>query len=479
MWYSSIRMKFKKPNFKLKLPNKKLRKIKFKKPNKVTVTVILILLGLAITIFGRRAPKGNDFDALLPNNDLLSQLENLDEPKTVDSLPVSGGVQEKFFFEVFDLIKKEFWNELNDEQIGKIAKLGIEKLTEKTINEDVSTRENLNKILSDVLREMSEEEKNDFVAQLSDILLANLEPFGRSRLYNSKKTQDLSNTVNNVSGLNHYETLAVEKDSDIAEINSAYSAKVAELNQQEQTEEVQQELDRTEKAYEVLSDETSKKIYDELGVDPTIEYRLISPRIFYVRLSKFSPTTVQEFQRVAQKVDSGDVLDTLIIDLRGNIGGFTNTLPYILGPFIGNDQYAYQFFSRGEKTDFKTVVGWLPSLVRYKKVVVLTDDKVKSSGEIFASVLKKYNVGILVGTNTNGWGTTERVYRLNNQIKEDEQYSAMLVDTLTLRDDGKPIEGSGVEPHVNINNPNWRQELFGYFNYQELVDVVSNLIANP
>jgi len=178
-----------------------------------------------------------------------------------------------------------------------------------------------------------------------------------------------------------------------------------------------------------------------------------------------------------QKYNTGSELDTLIIDLRGNIGGAIDGLPHFLGPFIGQNQYAYQFFKRGDKQDFVTQSGWLPSLVRYKKVVILIDDQVQSSGEVFASVLKKYNVGVLVGVPTKGWGTVEAVFKIKNQVDpENETYSALMVHSLTLREDSLPIEGRGVEPLVNINNPNWQQELYSYFSNQELVNAVANLV---
>ncbi len=306
----------------------------------------------------------------------------------------------------------------------------------------------------------------------------NLEPFGRSRLYTSQKQQALSNTVKNVDpNVDHYSALGVDKEATPEQVADAYISKIEELNQQEQTPEVEQEKVKVERAKEVLGDTGNKEVYDDSGANPTIDNRLISPRIAYIHITKFSPTTVEELDRVMQKYNSGAELDTLIIDLRGNIGGAIDGLPFFLGPFIGQEQYAYQFFKRGEKQDFITKTGWLPSLVRYKKVIVLIDEQVQSSGEVFASVLKKYNVGVLVGVPTKGWGTVEAVFKINNQVDpENETYSALMVHSLTLREDSLPIEGRGVEPLVNINDPNWQQELYSYFSNQELVNAVANLV---
>jgi len=95
-----------------------------------------------------------------------------------------------------------------------------------------------------------------------------------------------------------------------------------------------------------------------------------------------------------------------------------------------------------------------------------------------AAVLKKYNVGIVVGTKTRGWGTVEKVFEIKNQFDSTEKYSAFLAHHLTLREDGQPIEGKGVEPLVNIQDPNWQKQLNTYFHYPELTNAVAKLI-NP
>ncbi len=456
------------PKFKFSIPKLNIKKIELKR--KQIITIIAVLTITVITVMGRESPLGNKWEDVLPDSSIFDDIAGT---RTVDDDKYTA-----FFFEIYDLIKNKHWNNLSDEQLGNVAKLAIEKLTEEAIPAAPATRDALGTLLKETMRDMTEEEKKEFTVQLSDIILANLEPFGRSRLYNSKKQKELADTVKNINpNVNHYDSLEVEKEASIEAVALAYQNKVAELNQKEQTPEVKQEKVVLEKAFEVLGDSGNKNVYDELGVDPTIENRLISPRIFYIHITKFSPTTVEELQRVMDKVDQGNELDTLIIDLRGNIGGAIDGLPYFLGPFIGPNQYAYQFFSRGEKEDFTTKTGWMTSLIRYKKVVILIDGEAQSSAEVFASVLKKYNVGVVVGEPTKGWGSVESVFKLNNQLDpENETYSVLLVHSLTLREDGVPIEGKGVDPMVNITSVNWRDELYRYFNYQELVNAVSNLV---
>lgn len=487
----------KKPNLKglkVSIPKFKFKKLKITK--KQGITFVLVVGVIILAIAGRESPfknKDSNVDELLSGKEaagsasslnIKGALEGLGQPQgqvqgSLEQTAQDDNIYTAFFFEVYTLIKNYYWNVISDEQLINLTKLALEKVTEETINENPVSKAELRELIIKKMKGKTEDEKEAFVTAVADVVLANLEPFGRSRLYTSKKQQDLSNTVKNVNpDLDHYETLGVEKDAPPEQIADAYQEKIAQLQEQEKTPEVEQKIAQVEAAKEVLGDQGNKQVYDQSGANPTIDNRLITPRIAYIHITKFSPTTVEELDRVMQKYDEGQNLDTLIIDLRGNIGGAIDGLPYFLGPFIGQDQYAYQFFKRGEKQDFITKTGWLPSLVRYKRVVVLTDNQVQSSGEVFAAVLKKYNVGVLVGDTTKGWGTVEAVFKVNNQIDpENETYSALLVHSLTLRDDGTPIEGKGVVPHVSTDNPNWQQELNRYFNDQELVNAVSNILA--
>jgi C-terminal processing protease CtpA/Prc len=89
-----------------------------------------------------------------------------------------------------------------------------------------------------------------------------------------------------------------------------------------------------------------------------------------------------------------------------------------------------------------------------------------------AATFKKYNVGVLVGKTTKGWGTVERVFELENQINPEKIYSLFLVHRLTLREDREPIEGRGVSPNIDMDSANWKEELLRYFESQGLVDAV-------
>jgi len=320
----------------------------------------------------------------------------------------------EFFSEIYDKIKENYWNKISDEELSNLFKLAAQKLTNQPQDLSSADKEGVSRMIIAITEKMDEDTKKEFSPQLAHLVLVNLKPFGRSALYVKKDEENLKNKVENVNP------------------------------------------------------ETGK-------VEPTVLGNLVRPNILHLYISKMSPTTVEDLKNETEKFDNVEGLNTLILDLRGNIGGSLDIIQYLLGPFIGPNRYAFELFQQGNYDPFKTKIGWLSSLVRYKRVIILADNNTQSSAEVMLAALKEYNVGVAVGTKTKGWGTIEKVYELENQINPDENYSLFLVNHLTLRDDNQPIEGAGIEPTIDINDPEWKNKLNEYFNYSELTETIKEI----
>lgn len=330
----------------------------------------------------------------------------------------SENIYVEFLSEVYDKIKENYWNKMSDEELANLFKLATEKLVQTPQNLSSADKRGMTEMVTSALEKIEESKKKDFSAQLAHLVLWNLKPFGRSALYVKKDEENLKNTVENVNP------------------------------------------------------ETGK-------VEPTVGANLVRPTILHLYISKISPTTLDDLKKETEKFDNTEGLNALILDLRGNIGGSLDMLQYLLGPFIGPNNYAFEIFQQGNYDPFKTKFGWLPSLVRYKRVVILADNNTQSSAEVMLAALKKYNVGVFVGTKTKGWGTIEKVYEVDHQIDPNEKFSIFLVNHLTLRDDNQPIEEAGVEPTIDVNDPKWENKLFDYFNSNELVKAVKEVWNTP
>ena len=385
-----------------------------------------------------------------------------------------------FLSEIYDKIKENYWDKISDENLTTIFKLGIEKLSGNPVNLKTLNREGIKNSLSAIIKNLDDKKKKEFSVNLANVVLANLSPFGRSGLYTTKQETSLKNSVANINPeKNLYQDIGLSKGAAPEEIQKSYQKNKTLLeSQMVGSPEAQKKLEALNYAYGVLSNEGKKDNYDKLGVEPTVTAKLLTKNIFYLPIQKISPTTFDEVQREVSSIKTTPLPNTLIIDLRGNIGGSIDLLPYLLGPFIGQNQYAYAFFHQGQTEPFKTKTGFLPALIPYKKVLILADNQTQSSAEIIVATLKKYNVGVTVGTTTKGWGTVEKVFALDHQIDQLEKYSMFLVHSLTLREDGQPIEGKGVDPLVNINDPTWEKQLSEFFDSPEIIQAIRNLVTN-
>ena len=393
--------------------------------------------------------------------------------------PQEKNIYTNFALEIYDKIQKEYWNKISDEELSNLFRLATEKLLnapQKLSSEDKS---GLAIMLNEALKNVGEEKKKEFTASVANLALVNLKPFGRSALYTQKLKQELVNRVQNVNPeSNLYTTLGAKEGATQKELDDAYAKKIAEFTPEIEKPEIKEEMEKVEYAYGVLSDEENKKRYDESKAEPTVLGKKIDSEILYLYIPRISPMTLSDLKNESEKFDKGEELNSLILDLRGNIGGSLDVLPYLLGPFIGPNNYAFELFKQGEYEPFKTKFGWLPSLVRYKKVAILVDENTQSSAEVMTAAFKKYNVGVVIGTKTKGWGTIEAVYKLENQINEGEEYSIFLVNHLTVRDDGQSIEGNGIIPTIDISDENWEKQLSAYFGYQKFIDAIKQSLSS-
>ncbi|MDO8610822.1 MAG: hypothetical protein Q7R95_09850, partial [bacterium] len=190
---------------------------------------------------------------------------------------------QKFVAEVWDKIQGNYWDKISDNDLSNLFLLATNKVTAKTLTLKTPDKNGVLVLTDQVV------DKNN-LPPIIDVVMANLKPFGRSRLYSLKEEKSLVDTVNNVNPeSNYFDKLGVDKNATTEEIVKKYqeSTKTPEI----------------EHAYKILKNEDSRQIYAVSGVEPTIEYKLLTPSIYYVHMTKFSPTSLEEFVRVMNKVN--------------------------------------------------------------------------------------------------------------------------------------------------------------------------------
>lgn len=389
----------------------------------------------------------------------------LNNPKT-NQQQTEKNTPKAFISEIYDKIKENYWNNISEAELLDLFKLSIDKNGGQSTVAKFTNKEQMLKAITE----------NANAAAVAQTVLASLQPAGRSGLYTQKLEAQLKNTVENINpDKDLYKDLGLAKGASEEDVNKTYSEQAKELEKQ-QTPEAKEKLKQLTYAREVLTQKDKKEKYDQKGIEPTIFSKVIEGNILYVQFKKFSPTSLEEFQKAFEVYKDNAQLTSSILDLRGNVGGAIDSTAYFLGFFLGKNQNAFEFYHKGEYLPFKTPTEKLASLQKYKQIVILVDENTQSSAEMMAGSFKKYNIGKVLGTTTKGWGTVERVFPLDNQINQSEKYSIFLVHSITLRNDNQPIEGRGVEPDINIKSPDWENQLFNYFRNQQLIQAIKTIL---
>ncbi len=380
----------------------------------------------------------------------------------------------RFDMEAFDAIKQNYWKQTTDADLSQLFQLSLQKAendpsvpalatTTRTATADMLESAMQNATSSDARKQLAE---NTLI-----VALYNLIPAGRDELFSTAQVTALRQTVANVNPSNDlYQNLGVQKGATPAQIADAFKQKQAELAHATSTA-AQAELKQASYAYTVLGNANSKTTYDQSQVEPTV-FAHVYGSTLYLDIDKISPTTIGEFARAVDSASTTPGLSSMILDLRGNIGGDLTFPQYFLGLFLGENQYAFDLYHQGDYQPQRTVTPKFAELDRYKEYTVLTDGQTQSTAELLTATLKRQNIAHVVGTKTRGWGSVENTYPLTAVIDPTTTYSLLLVNSLTLRDDNQPIEMNGVLPDVDTSVKGWQSNLPNFFHSANLIDTL-------
>ena len=134
----------------------------------------------------------------------------------------------------------------------------------------------------------------------------------------------------------------------------------------------------------------------------------------------------------------------LILDLRGNPGGFVDTLQRLAGYFFDHD---IKIADRKGRKEMKPQSAKTHGDKTFKgQVVVLVDSRSASAAEIFSRLLQIEKRGTVIGDRSAGAVMESRVY--DHQMGQDSviPYATSITDADIVMSDGKSLEKTGVIP---------------------------------
>ena len=170
----------------------------------------------------------------------------------------------------------------------------------------------------------------------------------------------------------------------------------------------------------------------------SVTYKTITnndKKIGLVSIDSFAANTTEQFKKVSEKFKN-DSIEGIIIDLRGNTGGYLSSAEAIASMFVKKGAIIYQLSSKNKTK--KILNEKEPSI--NLKTVVLTNSSTASASEILTAALKENLGSEVVGTKTYGKGKVQKLKKLT----DGSTIKYTIENWLTPL--GDEIDNKGIEP---------------------------------
>ena len=131
---------------------------------------------------------------------------------------------------------------------------------------------------------------------------------------------------------------------------------------------------------------------------------MISDHIGYIKLDRFARNSYQEFRTALKKLAALGMND-LVLDLRGNGGGFIDIATSIVDEFLGED--ALIVFTKNNKGSIEEYYATKNGAFEKGKLYVLIDENSASASEIVAGALQDNDKGTIIGRRSFGKGLVQ------------------------------------------------------------------------
>jgi carboxyl-terminal processing protease len=174
---------------------------------------------------------------------------------------------------------------------------------------------------------------------------------------------------------------------------------------------------------------------------PSVESNLVEEGIGYVRLYSFGENTNRDLEKALRSLKAADAR-SVILDLRGNGGGYLDTAIEVSSQFISQGEIVTERFGDGREQVYKAAAG---GLATDWPMAVLIDGGSASASEIVAGAIQDAGRGKLIGETSFGKGSVQNWVPL-----KDDQGAVRVTIARWYTPNGRQIHGQGLEPDIAV-----------------------------
>jgi carboxyl-terminal processing protease len=179
---------------------------------------------------------------------------------------------------------------------------------------------------------------------------------------------------------------------------------------------------------------------EEINI-PSVETKVIDNKIGYIKITRFGDDTAELTRQAAEKFKA-DGVNKVILDLRGNPGGYLDAAVDVSSLWLKNNVVLTE---RRDGVTIKTYKSRGSAPLLGIPTVVLIDEGSASASEIVAGALKDNNAASLVGVKSFGKGSVQQPQTLEN--------GGILKVTVArwYTPGGKNIDKQGIQPDKTVD----------------------------
>jgi len=148
---------------------------------------------------------------------------------------------------------------------------------------------------------------------------------------------------------------------------------------------------------------------DKIPVNSLDAAYMVNGSVGYIKLSRFSEQTAVEFMQAVERLRA-DNMENLVIDLRGNSGGYMVPAVQIADELLaGNELIVYLQGLHTSRQDYNSAPSGMLTRAR---VAVLIDEGSASASEILAGAVQDWDRGVIIGRRSFGKGLVQNRFPL-------------------------------------------------------------------
>lgn len=330
----------------------------------------------------------------------IASYENLSNNKNVNE-----------FLQVYASIIKEYYQDVNEEELVDSAINAMFSYLGDNYSEHLSKDET-----SSLLEQLAGEYQGIGVEIYQDKIIYNV--------FDDSPAKE--------AGLQKGDKIIKVNNEDVSEKNNSYVAT-----------KIKNENDKVE--ITILRNNEEKKVTvkkDKLYI-PSVTSKVIeeeNKKIGYIDITTFSNTTSKQVKKALLSLEK-DNIDSLVIDVRNNAGGYLISAKEIASMFLEKEKIIYSLQEKDKTQTYKDTT----SEKRDYPVVVLINEYSASASEILTSALKESYNATLVGKKSYGKGKVQQTLNL------EDGSMAKYTTAKWLTPNGKCIDGLGITPDYEID----------------------------